>query len=139
MRTMSALNSRASTPRSGTLGSHRDLGFGSGGFTGSYSMATGSRTLERSCPGSFDRSSTERPTRHLTRGSSFDRSCPGSFDRHHSNYTNGYDEPPPSWSSLRIFERGNGTVDNYSTRYTEQANNECTGRIMFMTTWLSSC
>jgi hypothetical protein len=107
MRTMSAFNSRASTPRSGTLGSHRDLHFGSGaGIAGSYSMASGSRrTLERSCPGSFDRPTFDRGS---DRASSFDRptlerSCPGSFDRHHADIDDFYEPPPSGRSSFRTF------------------------------------
>lgn len=135
MRTMSALNSRASTPRSDTLNSHRDLRFGSGVITGSYSMATGSRTLERSCPGSFDRSSADRPSRYISRGSSFERSCPGSFDRHQPDFTDAYDLPPPSWSSLKSFQRGNGTIDsassNYAARYNDQQNGDYNGEMLF--------
>ena len=106
MRTMSAINSRASTPRSGTLRSHNDLHFGSGIITGSYNMSTGTRTLDRSCTGSFDRptyecygrsSSCERP--------GLDRSCPGSFDRHRNNHDSDFIYPsPPLRSSLRTFQ-----------------------------------
>lgn len=132
---MSALNSRASTPRSGTLNSHRDVRFGSGGITGSYSMATGSRTLERSCPGSFDRSSMERPSRYMSRGNSFERSCPGSFDHHTNDLSDGYDLPPPSWSSLKSFQRGNGTIEsapNYPVRCNEQPNGDYNGETVMI-------
>jgi len=106
MKTMSAINSRASTPRSGTLRSHNDLQFGSGVITGSYNTTTGSRTLDRSFTGSFDRptydrygrsSSCERPC--------FDQSCPGSFDRHRNNNDSDFFyNSPPLRSSLRTFQ-----------------------------------
>ena len=55
MRTMSALNSRAGTPKTGTLNSN-DLYFG---HHASFSASGGSRTLDRVCGGgrvgSFDR------------------------------------------------------------------------------------
>jgi len=104
MRTMSAINSRASTPRSGTLRSHNDLHFGSGVIT-SYNMATGSRTLDRSYTGSFDRPTYERYGRSSScERPGFDRSCPGSFDRHHNDDSDFFYHSPPLRSSLRTFQ-----------------------------------
>ena len=102
---MSAINSRASTPRSGTLRSHNDLQFGSGIITGSYNMATGSRTLDRSYTGSFDRPTYERYGRSSScERPGFDRSCPGSFDRHRNNDNDFIYPSPPLRSSLRTFQ-----------------------------------
>jgi len=105
MRTMSAINSRASTPRSGTLRSHNDLQFGSGVITGSYNMATGSRTLDRSFTGSFDRPTYDRYGRSSScERPGFDRSCPGSFDRHRNDDSDFFYHSPPPRSSLRTFQ-----------------------------------
>jgi len=105
MRTMSAINSRASTPRSGTLRSHNDLQFGSGVNIGSYNMATGSRTLDRSFTGSFDRPTYERYGRSSScERPGFDRSCPGSFDRHRNSDSDFFYNSPPLRSSLRTFQ-----------------------------------
>lgn len=105
MRTMSAINSRASTPRSGTLRSHNDLQFGSGVITGSYNMATGSRTLDRSFTGSFDRPTYDRYGRSSScERPGFDRSCPGSFDRHRNDDNDFFYHSPPLRSSLRTFQ-----------------------------------
>jgi len=105
MRTMSAINSCASTPRSGTLRSHNDLQFGSGVITGSYNMATGSRTLDRSFTGSFDRPTYERYGRSSScERAGFDRSCPGSFDRHRNDDNDFFYHSPPLRSSLRTFQ-----------------------------------
>jgi len=103
---MSAINSRASTPRSGTLRSHNDLQFGSDAITGSYNMVTGSRTFDRSCTGSFDRPTYERYTRSTSceRPPTFDQSCPGSFDRHRNDDSDFLYHSPPLRSSLRTFQ-----------------------------------
>jgi len=110
MRTMSAINSRASTPRSGTLRSHNDLQFGSGYLAGSYNMTTGSRTLDRSYTGSFDRPAYDRYGRSSScERPGFDRSCPGSFDRHRSNDNDFIYPSPPLRSSLRTFQSRHDT------------------------------
>ena len=105
MRTVSVINSRASTPHSGTLRSHNDLQFGSDVITGSYNMATGSRTLDRSYTGSFDRPTYERYGRSSScERPGLDRSCPGSFDRHRNDDGDFFYHSPPLRSSLRTFQ-----------------------------------
>jgi len=134
---MSAINSRASTPRSGTLRSHNDIHFGSGVITGSYNMATGTRTLDRSYTGSFDRpayeqygrsSSCERP--------GFDRSCPGSFDRHRSGDNDFFYHSPPLRSSLRTFQSRHDdepdTVDSTSAFTKKHINMDLNSRSKYM-------
>jgi len=123
MRTMSVINSRASTPRSGTLRLHNDLSFDSNIITGSYNMTTGSRTLDRSFTGSFDRPTYQRYGRSSScERPAFDRSCPGSFDRHRNDDSDFFHPSPPLRSSLRTFQsRSDAEPDTVASAFSRKS------------------
>jgi len=99
LRTLSMLGSRMSTPRYGTLNSHSDL---------HVSLAAESRTLDRSQPGTFDRSLHTDRSRN---GSGFDRSTSmeNSRPRNIGRMLDGEERKPPVISPV-----------SFQTFYTQQ-------------------